>query len=117
MISIAERKDLIGAAQGHQPLVLIRRVRLLNGYTGRIESAALGVRHGGIVSLDADGFDARRIVDADGLYAMPGFIDTPVHAILPFCTDDKHPNDDRGRGRHGHRHALYENMRLKANGQ
>lgn len=80
MISIAERKDLIAAAQGHQPLdLLIRRVRLVNVYTGRVEPAALGIRHGRIVSLDADGFAARQIVDADGLYAMPGFIDTHIH--------------------------------------
>lgn len=80
MISIAERKDLIAAAQGDQPLdLLIRRVHLVNVYTGRIELAALGIRHGRIVSLDADGFDARQIVDADGLYAMPGFIDTHIH--------------------------------------
>jgi len=80
MISVAERKDLIAAAQGHQPLdLLIRQVRLVNVYTGRIEPAALGVRHGRIVSLDADGFEARQVFDADGQYALPGFIDTHIH--------------------------------------
>ncbi len=80
MISVAERKDLIAAAQGHQPLdLLIRQVRLVNVYTGRIEPAALGIRHGRIVSLDADGFEARQVFDADGQYALPGFIDTHIH--------------------------------------
>jgi len=80
MISISQRQDLIQAAQGHQPLdLLIRNVRLVNVYTGRIEPAALGVRHGRIVSLDAGDFEAVQTFDAGGQYAMPGFIDTHIH--------------------------------------
>ncbi|GIV81975.1 MAG: hypothetical protein KatS3mg051_1329 [Anaerolineae bacterium] len=37
------------------------------------------MRHGRIVSLDADGFEARQVFDADGQYALPGFIDTHIH--------------------------------------
>ena len=80
MISISQRQDLIAAAQGHQPLdLLIRNVQLVNVYTGRIEPAALGIRHGRIVSLDAGDFDAARTFDGGGQYALPGFIDTHIH--------------------------------------
>lgn len=80
MLTIQQRKDLIEAARGHQPLdLIIRHVQLVNVYTGRIEPAALGIRHGRIVTLDADRFETAATFDGGGRYALPGFIDTHVH--------------------------------------
>jgi len=80
MITIAERKDLIEAALGHQPLdLIIHNVRLVNVYTGLVEPASVGIRHGRVVTLDAQDFQATETFDGGGRYAMPGFIDTHVH--------------------------------------
>ncbi len=80
MLTIQQRKDLIEAARGHQPLdLIIRHIQLVNVYTGRIEPAVLGIRHGRIVSLDADRLEAAATFDGGGRYALPGLIDTHVH--------------------------------------
>jgi adenine deaminase len=80
LLTVAQRKTLIRAALGRERLDLkLADVQLVNVYTGRIETATLGIKAGRIVSLDAQAFDAEKIVDGDGLYALPGFIDTHIH--------------------------------------
>jgi adenine deaminase len=80
MITVAERKDLIEAALGYQPLdLIIHNVRLVNVYTGLVEPASVGIRHGRVVTLDAQDFQATETFNGGGRYAMPGFIDTHVH--------------------------------------
>jgi adenine deaminase len=80
MISISERKRLIEAALGRQPLdLIIENVQLVNVYTGRIEPAALGILGGRVVTPDAAAFEAAERFDGGGRYAMPGFIDTHIH--------------------------------------
>ncbi len=80
MITIPGRKRLIEAALGRQPLdLVIENVRLVNVYTGRIEPAALGIKDGRVVTLDAAEYAAAERFDGGGRYAMPGFIDTHIH--------------------------------------
>ena len=80
MLTIAQRKTLIQTALGREPLDLkLADVQLVNVYTGRIEAATLGIKAGRIVSLDAQAFDSETTFNADGLYALPGFIDTHIH--------------------------------------
>jgi len=89
MLSVNERKSLIETALGHQPLdLLLRGVRLVNVYTGRIEPASLGIKLGRIVSLDAEGLPAEQVFDAGGRYALPGFIDTHVHIDSTLLTPE-----------------------------
>ncbi len=80
MLTVPQRKTLILAALGREPLDLkLTNVQLVNVYTGRIEAASLGIKTGRIVTLDAQPFDAARTIDGGGMYAMPGFIDTHIH--------------------------------------
>lgn len=80
MITISGRKRLIEAALGRQPLdLIIENVQLVNVYTGRIEPAALGIKDGRVVTLDASDYDAADHFDGGGRFAMPGFIDTHIH--------------------------------------
>jgi adenine deaminase len=80
MITVSERKDLVEAALGHQPPdLIIYNVRLVNVYTGLVEPAAVGIKHGRVVTLDAHDFHATEKFDGGGRFAMPGFIDTHVH--------------------------------------
>jgi adenine deaminase len=80
MLTVAQRKTLIQAALGRERLDLkLADVQLVNVYTGRIEPASLGIKAGRIVTLDAQTYEAETTVDAQGMYALPGFIDTHIH--------------------------------------
>jgi adenine deaminase len=89
VLTVQERKDLIEAARGRQPLdLIIRNVQLVNVYTGRIEPASLGIRHGRIATINAGGFEAAQTFDGGGRYAMPGFIDTHIHVDSTLVTPE-----------------------------
>ncbi len=80
MISLSERKDLIRAALGEAPLDLrIDRVQVVNVFAGTIEPGSIGIKGGRIVTPYAADYDAVAVVDGQGRFAMPGFIDTHVH--------------------------------------
>ena len=80
MLTIQDRKSLVQAALGQTPLDLrIDNVQVVNVYTGTVESGALGIKAGRIVTVDASGLDSEATFDAQGCYALPGFIDTHVH--------------------------------------
>lgn len=80
MLTIPERKALIQAAQGQEPLdVRIDHVQVVNVYTGSIEPGALGLKAGRIVTTQAGSLPADVVIDGQGQYALPGFIDTHVH--------------------------------------
>lgn len=80
MLTVAQRKTLIQAARNREPLDLkVVNVQLVNVYTGAIEPAALGVKLGRIVTLDAQEFAAASTFDGMGMFAMPGLIDTHIH--------------------------------------
>jgi adenine deaminase len=97
------RTSLVEAARGDRPLdLVIRGGDMLNVYTGEIYPADIGVFGDRIALIDQD----RRLqlsgtteIDARGLIAIPGLIDTHVHiestmvtppnfarAVLPFGT-------------------------------
>jgi len=89
MITIEQRKAMIAAALGRQPLdLLLRNVRLVNVYTGIIEPADLGIKAGCIVSLQAAGLESAAVFDGGGRYALPGFIDTHVHLDSTLLTPE-----------------------------
>jgi adenine deaminase len=80
MISITERKDLIKAALGKEPLDLrIDQVQVVNVYTGSIEPGCIGIKDGRIVSPYAFDYQTNEVFEGEGQYALPGFIDTHVH--------------------------------------
>ena len=80
MINLSERKDLIRAALGEVPLDLrIDNIQVVNVYTGSIGPGSIGIKNGRIVTPYAVDYQAKQIFDAEGHYALPGFIDTHVH--------------------------------------
>ena len=89
MLSVLERKSLIAAAMGQEPLDLrIDNVQVVNVYTGTIEVGSLGIKAGRIVTADATALDANERFDGKGRYAMPGFIDTHVHIDSTLVTPE-----------------------------
>ena len=89
MVTLPERKALIQAGLGEIPLdLLIENLKIVNVYTGTIEVGALGVKAGRIVSPYAQDYHAEKVIDGDGRYAIPGFIDTHVHLDSTLVTPE-----------------------------
>ncbi len=97
------RQALVEAARGDRPLdLVIRGGRMVNVYTGEIVRADIGIFGARIAVVDFDGafgLTAREELDARGMIAVPGFVDTHVHiestmvtpphfarGVLPFGT-------------------------------
>jgi adenine deaminase len=89
MLTLPERKRLIQTALGEIPLdLLIKNVLVVNVYTGEIAAGALGIIDGRIVSPYAEEYKAVEVVNGDGRYALPGFIDTHVHLDSTLLTPE-----------------------------
>jgi adenine deaminase len=85
-------RRLLDVAKGIRPPdVIIENGRLLNVFTNSIdEGFDIVIKDGWIVSVGAAGDSAREsatVIDAEGLYLCPGFIDAHTHmdSIIPFC--------------------------------
>jgi len=97
-IDTVRLKALIEAARGLRPADLcIKGCRLVNVFSGKIESADLAV-HNGFIAGWGD-YEGVKTIRADGMYVSPGFIDGHVHiessllspanfcaAVLPWGT-------------------------------
>jgi adenine deaminase len=81
--------DYIDASIGRKPLsLLIRNCKLLNVFTGEIYSTSIGIYKDKIVLVDdaPNRKEVEKVVDADGMVALPGFIDTHLHVESSMVT-------------------------------
>ncbi len=70
---------LIQAARGERPADLcIKGCRLVNVFSGMIETADLAIHDGFIVGW-GEGYQSLETLRADGMYVCPGFIDGHIH--------------------------------------
>jgi adenine deaminase len=73
-----DRADLIRVARGDAPAdLLLANARVINVLSGEVLPAHVAVADGRIVGLGD--YVARDVVDLDGAYLAPGFIDAHVH--------------------------------------
>lgn len=76
--SLAVSTRRLAAARGDVPAdLLIRNARVLNVLSGEIHQAHVAVAEGMVVGFD--GKEAAIVVEADGRYLCPGFIDGHIH--------------------------------------
>ena len=69
----------IGAAAGREKADLVlKNCRIVNVFSGEIESGEIAVKDGVIVGTDM-GCEGLETVDAEGRFAVPGFIDAHIH--------------------------------------
>lgn len=69
---------LITAARGDEPVErLFENARLVNVYSGEVETRHIAVSHGYVAGFGA--YPARERIDLSGRYVLPGFIDAHVH--------------------------------------
>jgi adenine deaminase len=80
-----ELADLIRAAHGEEPAeLLLKNARIVNVFTGDVEPNHIAIAHSRIVGLGD--YEAHQVVDLEGRYVCPGFIDAHVHiesAMVP----------------------------------
>src|SRR4051794_36515839 len=91
------RTPLVEAARGDRPLdLVIRGGDMLNVYTGEVYPADIGIFGDRVAVLDQDrryNLSGVAEIDAPGLIAIPGFVDTHVHIESTMVTP---PNFARG---------------------
>jgi adenine deaminase len=88
---VAALETQILAALGERPLdVRVRNVRLVDVYGEAIVETDLGLSGDRIVSvLPGERREARKVVDARGRYALPGFIDAHIHIESALLTPER----------------------------
>jgi adenine deaminase len=84
------RRALVEAARGDRPLdLVIRGGAMVNVYTGEIARADIGIFGDCIAVVDFGGtfgLTGREEIDARGLIALPGLVDTHVHIESTMVT-------------------------------
>ena len=70
---------IITAARGDAPADLrLTNARIVNVFSGRIDTGSIAIKHGIIVGF-GDAYTAAETVDLNGRFVAPGFIDAHVH--------------------------------------
>lgn len=83
------RKKFVQAGLGIVRLdLIIDNVQVVNVYTGRVEPGSIGILDGHVITPQAQGYDAVKVIDGKGRYAIPGFIDTHVHIDSTLVTPE-----------------------------
>jgi adenine deaminase len=81
-----EPEELIRIARGDQPAdLLFKNARLINVYSGEIYLTDIVIAGEQIAAI-GQGYQAKEIIDLEGRYVCPGFIDAHVHiesSMLP----------------------------------
>lgn len=81
-----EISELIKVARGEEPAeLLLKNARVVNVFSGEIETTGVAITHSRIIGLGND-YPAQRVIDLNGKYIAPGFIDAHVHiesAMVP----------------------------------
>ena len=83
--------DYVAAALGKRKLtLLIRNTNLLNVFTGETYEASIGAYGDKIVYVGKDsGLEATRTIDAAGMTAIPGLIETHMHVESSMVTPSR----------------------------
>ncbi len=81
MRTFEEIKHTIETGLGQHPCSLrIENVQLVNTFSGEIYPTCIHIQDKRIVSIDPDiRLDSLEVIDGQGQYAMPGFIDSHMH--------------------------------------
>jgi len=79
---------LIKVARGEEPAeLLLKNARVVNVYSGEIEETSIAIMQSGIVGLGD--YPAQRVIDLEGHYVAPGFIDAHVHIESSMVPPDE----------------------------
>lgn len=81
-------KKLIDVSAGREPAdLVIRNCKIIDVYSGEITHGDIGIVNGLIAGIG--NYEALEEVDADGLYAGPGLIDSHIHIESSYVTPEE----------------------------
>ena len=84
-------KDIAESMLGSRPFdTVIRNVRIVNVFSASIVSGSIGIVNGHIAGVfgPEEVPPAQRIIDGEGAYALPGFVDAHMHLESSMLTPD-----------------------------
>jgi adenine deaminase len=87
-----EPRKLIAIARGDKPAaVLLKNANLVNTFTGEVYLTDIAIRRSRIVGI-GPGYEAEQVIDLQGKYVAPGYIDAHVHIESSMCTPREFAN-------------------------
>ena len=81
-------KKLINVAAGRVPAdVVIKNCKVVNVFSGEIEEGNIAICDGQIAGIGE--YDGLEVIDAEGRYAAPGFIDSHIHIESSYVSPEE----------------------------
>lgn len=86
----AELKNLIDCAAGRRKAdLVIKNCRIVNVLNGEITLGEVAIVDGKIIGMGTTAYDGEQIVDAQGKYLAPGFIDAHIHIESSYISPEQ----------------------------
>ena len=84
-------KKLIDVAAGREKAdVLIKNCKVINVFSGKIQDGEIAIAGDMIAGIGEPGdYEAYEVVDAEGKYASPGFIDSHIHIESSYVSPEE----------------------------
>ena len=83
-----KRRIDVAAGRAKADLV-IRDCRIVDVFSGEVLRGEIAVADGVIVGIGTDGYDGENVIDAEGRFAAPGFIDAHIHIESTFVSPEQ----------------------------
>ena len=81
-------RNLIETAVGRKPADLVlKNCKIVNVYSGEIEIGDIAITDGKIVGIGE--YDGEKTIDAEGKFAVPGFIDAHIHIESSYISPEQ----------------------------
>ena len=81
-------KKLINVAAGRVPAdVVIKNCKVVNVFSGEIEEGNIAICDGQIAGIGE--YEGLEVIDAEGRYAAPGFIDSHIHIESSYVSPEE----------------------------
>lgn len=81
-------KRVIDAAMGRIPAdVVIKNCKVVNVFSGEIQEGNIAISGGQIVGIGD--YEGKEVIDAEGRYATPGFIDSHIHIESSYLSPEE----------------------------
>ena len=83
-----ELKKLLNTAAGRVPAdVVIKNCKIVNVFSGKIKEGNISISDGQIAGIGD--YEGKEVVDAQGRYAVPGFIDSHIHIESSYVSPEE----------------------------
>ena len=83
-----ELKKLIDTAAGRVPAdLVIKNCKIVNVFSGKIQEGDIAFSGNQIAGIGA--YEGKKVIDAEGRYAAPGFIDSHIHIESSYVSPEE----------------------------